>query len=87
MGIPPKEYLGDVDMYSGIKTGYNKAFLINEIEREELLSADYLSIEIIKPYVKGDDIRKFRITAKKHFIIFTKMNIEIDKFPAIFSNE
>jgi type II restriction/modification system DNA methylase subunit YeeA len=81
--------LGDVlhnRIFYGIKTGFNEAFLINDVKRCELISIDPKSSEIIFPFAVGDDIRKYQIRNKNRFIILTKIGIEIEKYPAIFNH-
>ena len=56
----------------GMKTGYNKAYLINNETYEYLISADIKNKEIIKPILKGTDINKFKINFKNRYIIIVK---------------
>ena len=44
---------------SGIKTGFNKAFLIDSSTRQALIAADPHCGEIIKRYVRGQDIARW----------------------------
>ena len=68
----------------GIKTGYNDAFIIDSITREELISKDQTSSDIIFPYVVGSDIQKWRLeTQSKYIINATKGRTKIENFPAI----
>ncbi len=57
-GLPLKEYAGVSPMY-GIKTGLNEAFVIDGATRERLIAADARSEEIIKPYLRGQDIDRW----------------------------
>jgi adenine-specific DNA-methyltransferase len=47
-------------MYYGIKTGLNEAFVIDEAKRAELIAADPRSAELIKPWLRGRDIRRWK---------------------------
>jgi SAM-dependent methyltransferase len=58
-GIPLAEYAG-VKAYYGIKTGLNEAFLMDTATRERLLAEDPRSAEILEPYVRGEDVRRWR---------------------------
>ncbi len=81
--ISLKSYLNGEINY-GIKTGFNKAFIINEAKRAELIKADSKSAEIILPFVIGDDIRRYTIkNGEPKFIIFTRRGIDIEQYPAI----
>jgi hypothetical protein len=47
-------------MYRGVLTGLNEAFVIDEAKREELIAADPRSAELIKPWLRGRDIKRWR---------------------------
>ena len=82
-GISLGKYL-NVEIKYGIKTGFNEAFVIDEAKKNELIRQDANSAEIIKPFIVGDDVRKYHLkNGKKKYIIFTRRGIEIEKYPAI----
>nr|WP_200892364.1 Eco57I restriction-modification methylase domain-containing protein [Aliterella atlantica] len=81
-GIPLVEYVNG-QIYYGVKTGFNKAFVIDEAKRAELIAQDPKSAEIIKPLAVGDDIRKWRINYQNKWLILTKHGININAYPAI----
>ncbi|MBC7878169.1 MAG: N-6 DNA methylase [Anaerolineales bacterium] len=67
-------------IYFGIKTGYNDAFIISHSVKEKLISQNSKSEELIKPFVVGDDVRKYRINSRDTFLIlipkgFTNANM------------
>ena len=43
----------------GIKTGFNEAFLIDTATRDRLVAADPASAEIIKPYLRVQDVQRW----------------------------
>jgi hypothetical protein len=57
-GVPLTEFTG-VKPYYGIKTGFNEAFLIDTSTKERLVHEDPRSAEIIKPYLRGQDIKRW----------------------------
>ena len=59
VGTPLGEYVKG-KLYYGIKTGFNEAFVINEETRQKLILDDPKSAEIIKPWLRGRDIRKWK---------------------------
>lgn len=71
------------NIFYGIKTGFNKAFIITEEIKNELISNDPNSIKVIFPFAIGDDIRKYLIKENKRYIIFSNRGIDIDLFPAV----
>ncbi len=57
-GVPLAEYAGVKPLY-GIKTGLNEAFLIDTPTKERLVREDPRSAEVIKPYLRGQDIKRW----------------------------
>ncbi len=57
-GVPLSEYAGVSPLY-GIKTGFNEAFLIDTATRDQLVRDDPTASEIIKPYLRGQDIGRW----------------------------
>ena len=55
MGCHLAEHAGVKPLY-GIKTGLNEAFLVDTAKRDELVRDDPACIEIVKPYLRGQDI-------------------------------
>ena len=53
-----KEYTNNGIEY-GIKTGFNKAFIIDKPTKEKIIKEDPLSQDLIKPYVSGTDIKRY----------------------------
>jgi hypothetical protein len=49
----------DLRMYQGICTGYDEAFVIDGYLREEFIRADYKNTDIIKPLLRGKEVRRF----------------------------
>ena len=66
--IPLGKYF-DMEIYYGIKTGLNKAFLIDDKVKEKLTKEDPKSMGLIRPLVVGDSIRKYHIRNDLKYII------------------
>lgn len=60
----------DIQMYSGIKTGYNEAFMIDGKTKDEFVLADYKNIDIIKPLLLGRDIRRYTPAKTDRWLIY-----------------
>jgi len=82
VGMPLGTYVKN-EIYWGIKTGSNKVFVIDEKLKENLIQKNHKSAEIIKPFVIGDEIRKYRINFNKKYLIFSRRGINISNYPAI----
>jgi len=72
--------------FFGIKTGYNQAFIIDHGTRNKLVAADARSAEIIKPIVRGEDLRPWYFEEGGEWIIFARRGVNIDAYPAIKSH-
>ncbi|MFZ2339546.1 MAG: N-6 DNA methylase [Bacteroidales bacterium] len=81
-GIPLKEYVNGKILY-GIKTGLYEAFVIDRETRDRLVAEDPGCSEIIKPFLAGRDIKRYREPKSGKFLIFTRRGIEIKKYPSI----
>lgn len=68
----------------GIKTGLNEAFVVNRAERDALIAQDPRSADLLKPYLEGKDLKRWREESRDLWIIYIpKGRIEIDDYPAI----
>jgi len=70
-GVPLQEFTG-VKPYYGIKTGLNEAFLIDDTTRNHLIQSDPNCAEIIKPYLRGQDIKRWSPQWSHLWIILLK---------------
>lgn len=92
IGTPLKDW--DVSIYRGILTGYNEAFIISGAKKDELIAADPRSAEIIKPILRGRDIKRYKAEFADLWLIATHngytdnhgnsiLRVNIDDYPAI----
>ncbi len=70
-GMPLGEYVKG-KIYYGIKTGCNEAFVINAETKEQLISEDFSSAEIIKPFLAGKDIKRYQQPTNDKWLILFK---------------
>ena len=82
VGIPLKDFAG-VKTFSGVKTGLNEAFLIDDFTKQEIIKLDPNSIEVIKPYLRGQDIKRWNSEWENLWMILAHNNLDIEKYPAI----
>ena len=69
-GIPLKKW--DVNINRGVITGYNEAFIISTEQKDSLIAEDPRSAEIIRPILRGRDIRRYGYTFANLFVIVAK---------------
>jgi len=77
-----KQYLGG-NVFRGISTGLDNAFIIDEKVKNELIDRDIKNQEIIKPYLMGRDIKRYQINDCKRYILFTRRGVQIERYPMI----
>jgi type I restriction-modification system DNA methylase subunit len=70
----------------GIKTGLNQAFIIDNQTRKHLITEDSKSSEIIRPLLTGRDVRRYDIRFADRYLIWTYIDVPIEKYPAIFKH-
>jgi len=68
----------------GIKTGFNDAFVIDQTTRDRLVAQDPKSAELLKPFLRGENIKRWRVEPEGLFLINTpKGKVDIDAYPAV----
>ncbi len=83
VGTPLTEW--DIAINYGIKTGYNTAFIIDNDTKERLIAEDPNSADIIKPVLRGRDIKRYQAEWAKLWLIatFPSLHLDIDNYPAV----
>ena len=90
IGKPLREW-EDVEIYYGIKTGLDKAFIIDTATRQRILNACKNAAErqrteaIIKPIPRGRDIKRYTYKWKGQWVILAKFGFykEAHLYPAV----
>ena len=84
VGVPLKDW--DINIYRGIVTGCNEAFIIDDAKREKLIEQDPKSAEIIKPLLRGKDIKRYHAQQSGFYILATGYDLDIlNQYPIIFA--
>ena len=83
VGTPLKDW--DINIYRGVLTGYNEAFIIDGKKKNELIVEDPKSAEIIRPLLRGRDIKRYGYEFADLYLIctFPALHIDIEKYPAL----
>jgi hypothetical protein len=81
-GTPLKDFAGVKPLY-GVKTGFNEAFLIDTVTRNELVEADPNCSEIVRPYLRGQDVGRWVPEWAGLWMIFARRGIDIEKYPSV----
>ena len=88
-GTPLKDW--NVDIFRGVLTGYNDAFIISSEKREEILancvdeSERQRTDAIIRPILRGRDIKRYGYVFADQYLIatFPAKQYDIDDYPAL----
>ncbi len=75
VGVPLEKYV-DGQIFYGVKTGFNQAFVIDGAKRAALIAEDSRSAEIIKSLAVGDDVRRWHIRDRDRWLIYTYHTIQ-----------
>jgi hypothetical protein len=94
IGTPLREW--DINIYRGVLTGYNDAFIIDSAKREEILAncqtedERIRTTDLIRPILRGRDIKRYGYDWSGLWLINTHNGvkekyppIDIKEFPAI----
>ena len=84
-GTPLKNW--DVQINRGVITGYNAAFVIDDDTRDALIAEDARSEAIIKPVLRGRDIRRWKAQWRSVWLIVSKFGSYkslSDDYPAVY---
>ncbi len=68
----------------GIKTGLNEAFTVSRERRDELVARDARSAELLVPFLRGENIKRWRVESEDLFLInIPRGKVRIEDYPAI----
>lgn len=89
VGTPLKDW--DINIYRGVLTGYNEAFIIPSEKRDEILrnckteEERKKTEELIRPILRGRDIKRYGYEWAGLYLIatFPARHYDIEKFPAV----
>ena len=89
VGTPLKDW--DIRINYGIKTGFNDAFIIDGAKRKELIAKDPKSEDIIRPILRGRDIKRYGYDFADLWLINTHNGVKekgvkpiiIEDYPAV----
>ena len=67
----------------GIKSGLTEAFVISGEQRKRILAKNAQAKEIIRPFLQGRNIRRYRLDASDEFLIYTYHGIDMRPYPKV----
>ena len=89
VGTPLKDW--DINIYRGVLTGCNEAFIISTEKRDEILASCQSederkrTAELIRPILRGRDIKRYGYEWANLYLIatFPARHYDIEKYPAV----
>ena len=89
VGVPLKDW--DINIYRGVLTGFNEAFIIDGKKKEEILNdckteeERLKTDELIRPILRGRDIKRYSYDFADLYLIatFPSLKIDIEHYPAV----
>ena len=94
VGVPLKDW--DINIYRGVLTGYNEAFIISSEKRDEILGncntedERIRTAELIRPILRGRDIKRYGYDWADLWLINTHNGVKgqlerihIEDYPAV----
>ena len=89
VGTPLKDW--DINIYRGVLTGCNEAFIIDSKKRDEILAncqtedERQRTAELIRPILRGRDIKRYGYDWANLYLIatFPACHYDIEKYPAV----
>ena len=89
IGTPLKDW--NINIYRGILTGFNDAFIISKSKKDEILAncrtpeERKKTDEIIRPILRGCDIKRYSYEFNDKYLIctFPCLKIDIEQYPAV----
>lgn len=80
-GIPLKDW--DINIYRGILTGYNEAFIIDGKTKDGLIEKSPKNAEIIRPILRGRDIKRYGYEFADLWLIYIPWHFPLHKETSI----
>ncbi len=84
VGIPLGEYVKE-RFYRGVVTGLNEAFVVDQPVQNQLIADHPSSIQVLKPFLRGRDVKRWTIEDKGHYLCYVGWDLPIEEYPAIFA--
>jgi adenine-specific DNA-methyltransferase len=73
----------DIKINRGLTTGANGVFIISKEFGDMLISKNSKNAELIKPVLKGAEIKRYIVKDYNNYIILTQTGIDIENYPDI----
>ena len=71
----------------GVVTGLNDAFVVDRKTRDRLVAGDQNSANLLKPFLEGKDLKKWRLESQDLWLLYIPKNrVDINNYPTIMAH-
>ncbi|MDC0177600.1 BREX-1 system adenine-specific DNA-methyltransferase PglX [Polaribacter sp.] len=81
----PLKSVKDLKINRGITTGANGIFIIDKNIGDAMININSKNSEILKPVLKGAEIKRYFTKDYSNYIILSKTNIDIEEYPEVYT--
>jgi hypothetical protein len=67
----------------GVVTGCNRAFVIDDATREDLIAREPAAAALVRPFIKGRDIRRWRVPESGRHVLLVDRGTSLAKLPRL----
>ena len=75
--------INDVNVYRGVTTGFNPAYIINLEKKKELIKQEREIKTVVKPLLQGRNIKKWQYITKDEFLLFIPWHFPLHRDQSI----
>ena len=84
-GTPLGEYV-EGNLFRGIETGLNEAFVIDVETRDFIISGDAKAADVIVPFLIGRDVKRYRSLKSDKYLLYIPWDFNMGAYPSIESH-
>lgn len=77
--------IDEIKINRGITTGSNSVFLVKNEFAENFIQQDKIYSEILKPVLKGAEIKRYVVKPNQFYILLTKTGVNIENYPLVYN--
>jgi methylase of polypeptide subunit release factors len=70
----------------GVVTGCNRAFVIDAATRDRILAEEPRASELIRPFIKGRDVRQWQSTTSDRYILLVDRGTSLAELPSVLAH-
>jgi len=80
----PFSKISNLKINSGLKTSMNDVFIVDKKLYHAFIESNSKNAEILKPLLRGGNIKRYSIVEPKEYLILTKSGVKINNYPEIY---